>query len=241
MSANVRQLLATCPKPQILPALLECDYARLGAVCDECKHVGASILHLDVMDGHFVPNLTYGPPLIRSLRKATSLVLDAHLMISNPAKYVDEYCQAGCDIVTIHIEAVPDPRAFLARIRQHGALAGLTLNPPTPLDAIKPFLDDCDLVLPLSVMAGFGGQKFDPVVIEKLQWLRQHGPKHLILESDGGLNRETIGRVTAAGADLLVVGSALFRAADFAAEFKELSRLAHEAMKNREPRTGNRA
>jgi ribulose-phosphate 3-epimerase len=187
------------------------------------------VIHLDVMDGHFVPNLTYGPPLIRSLRKATTLVFDAHLMISNPEKYIHEYCQAGCDIVTIHIEAAPDPRLLLARIRQNGALAGLTLNPATSLDAIKPFLDACDLVLPLSVMPGWGGQKFDPVAIEKLRWLRQHGPKNLILESDGGVNRETIASVAAAGADLLVVGSALFRATDFAGEYAALAGLAQNA------------
>jgi ribulose-phosphate 3-epimerase len=211
--------------PQLVPALLECDFAQLGAVAKEAEAAGARVLHLDVMDGHFVPNLTYGPPLIRSLRKATSLLLDAHLMISNPLQYIDAFAEAGCDVLTLHIEALPDPREALARIRGRGKMAGLALNPPTPLDAVKLYLEACDLVLPLSVMPGWGGQKFDPVALDKLRWLRSHGPAHLILESDGGLNRETLPQVVEAGAQLLVVGSALYRAADVTDEFQRLSRI----------------
>jgi len=221
MAIEIRRL------PQIVPALLECDFARLGAVAKEAEAAGARVLHLDVMDGHFVPNLTYGPPLIRSLRKATALALDAHLMISNPLQHIDAFADAGCDVLTIHIEALPDPREALSRIRGRGKLAGLALNPPTPLDTVKPYLEACDLVLPLSVMPGWGGQKFDPVALEKLRWLRTHGPAHLILESDGGLNHETLARVVEAGAQLLVVGSALYRAADFTDEFRRLSKNAH--------------
>jgi ribulose-phosphate 3-epimerase len=229
MSANVRQLLAQNSGPHVLPALLECDFACLATVAREAEAAGARILHLDVMDGHFVPNLTYGLPIVRSLDKATPLLLDAHLMVRHPEQYLDSFVHAGCDIITIHIEAAPDPTRLLRHIRKLGSLAGLAMSPPTPLDALKPFLNDVDLVLPLSVMPGFGGQKFDPTVIEKLHWLRQHGPKDLILESDGGLNRETIASVAAAGARLLVTGSALYRAPHFAAEFATLSDIAKRA------------
>lgn len=222
---RVRRALAGHGGPYIAPALLECDFTRLGEIMAEAEAAGARVFHLDVMDGHFVPNLTYGPPVIRSLRRATELPLDAHLMISNPEAYIDDYCQAGCDIVTIHAEALPNPRPVLDRIRARGALAGIALSPPTRVDAIAPWLDAVDLVLPLSVMPGFGGQSFQADVLEKFRWLRKHASAALLLEGDGGLNRQTIASVAEAGADLLVVGSALFRAKDFRAEFQALQAL----------------
>lgn len=219
-------LLIGAPGPHILPSLLECDYVRLAEVMAQAEAAGVRMFHLDVMDGHFVPNLSYGPPVVRSMRQATRLPLDAHLMISNPEKYVDEFCQAGCDIVTIHLEATAEPRPLLARIRQKGALAGIALNPPMPVERLAPFLDDIDLVLVMSVMPGFSGQKFQPEVLQKFRWLREHGPRRLLLEGDGGLNRETIPTVSQAGVDLLVVGSALFRTPDFKSEFQLLQSLA---------------
>jgi ribulose-phosphate 3-epimerase len=224
MAESLKNLLSHSPGPHILPALLECDFARLGEVAKEAETAGARVLHLDIMDGHFVPNLTYGLPVVRSLNQATPLFLDAHLMVVHPEHYVDSFVHAGCDVITIHIEAVPDPRPLLAHIRRLGALAGLALDPHTPLDVVKPFLDACDLVLPMSVKPGFGGQKFDPVALDKLRWLKQHGPKDRILESDGGLNGDTLPKVAEAGAQLLVVGSALYRAKDFSTEFAALSR-----------------
>jgi ribulose-phosphate 3-epimerase len=226
MTHSVVQATLTDAAPHILPALLECDYTRLGEVLAECEAAGAKALHFDIMDGHFVPNLTYGPPFLRSLRRATQLIFDAHLMIANPEKYVEDYCRAGCDIVTIHIEAAPDPRKLLAQIHAQGQLAGLALSPATPIESVAPYLEEVDLILPMSVKPGFGGQKFDPVALEKLRWLRENGPKHLLLECDGGLNRETLPNVVQAGAQLCVVGSALFRAEDFGGEFQRLAGLA---------------
>ena len=225
----MREILTSDRGPHILPALLQCDFARLGEVAAEAEAAGARILALDVMDGHFVPNLTYGPPVIRCLRRATRLALDGHLMIANPARYVEEYPSAGCDSIIIHVEAVADPRPVLEHIRRVGAVVGLALNPPTPLDRITPYLDAVDLVLVMSVDPGFGGQGFQAQVLDKVRWLRRHGPRGLWVEVDGGLNAETIPAAAGAGANLLVVGSALFGAPDFRAEFHRLQTLARQS------------
>ena len=199
--------------PQILPSLLQCDFGDLKGEVDQLAAANVKALHLDVMDGHFVPNLTYGMPIVSGLRGQTDMPLDVHLMITNPQQYIEQFFEAGADMITIHVEAVDDPAPLLKQIRELGAASGLALNPDTSVEAVKPYLDDCDLVLPMSVNAGFGGQKFNPVALEKLRELRTLKPD-LILQVDGGVNLETIRQCADAGADLFVVGSAIFKQAN---------------------------
>ena len=207
--------------------MLLCDFGHLADEVRAVEAAGARALHLDVMDGNFVPNLTYGMPIVEAVRRVTDLPLDVHLMIARPAAYVDAFIDAGADSVTIHAEAVDDPRPVLEQIRDRGAAAGLAINPPTPLESIAAALPLCDMVLVMSVMPGFGAQPFNPVALDKLRMLkRQHGDR-LILEVDGGVNARTIADCTAAGAHLLVVGSAIFSGpgANYAQTIAELTHL----------------
>jgi len=213
-------------KPVVLPSLLMCDFGRLEDEVRRLEAAGVRALHLDVMDGHFVPNLSYGLVLVETFRRLTKLPLDVHLMIDNPADYVDRYREAGADGMTIHIEAAADPRPVLDRIRAQGASAGLALNPPTPLAAIEPFLDHCDLVLVMSVMPGFGGQKFDPVALDKLRTLHAQVGTTKVLEIDGGIHTETIGPAAQAGCGWFVVGSGIFKAKDYGQALGDLQRRA---------------
>jgi ribulose-phosphate 3-epimerase len=219
--------------PRILPALLECDYTRMGQVIAELEAAGAEAFHLDVMDGHFVPNLTYGPPLIRGLRQATRKLFDVHLMIANPEACLEQYVDAGGGCLTIHLEAVPRPRPLLERIRRRSVRAGLALNPPTPVAAVADYLDAVDLVNVMGVMPGFGGQSFHYDVLDKVRWLRENGPPALIIEIDGGMNEATVPDAVAAGADWLVAGSVIFRASNPPQQFRQLQRLAHESLPRR--------
>jgi ribulose-phosphate 3-epimerase len=202
--------------------MLKCDYGNLRREAERLRAAGASVLHWDVMDGHFVPNLSYGAMVIERVRPATSLIFDVHLMIAEPARYLDEYLKAGADAITIHLEAVPDPRPVLQRIRQADRVAGLAINPETPADRLRPFLDDCDLILVMTVRPGFGGQSFMPEVLPKLTALREAAGSRL-LSVDGGIGTETIADAAAAGADLFVVGSAIFDADDFGAAVADLA------------------
>lgn len=213
--------------PAVLPSMLMCDWANLGAEVDRLAAAGAHVLHLDVMDGHFVPNLSYGLTLVEAFARMTELPLEAHLMIDNPAEYVERYYEAGVNAMTIHAEAVDDPLPVLEKIRSLGAVAGLAINPPTPVAAIRHCLAACDLVLVMSVMPGFGAQKFEAVALDKLRELRSLAGPDVLLEIDGGVNDNTIGACVAAGAQLLVVGSAIFKHDDYAAAFSNLTRLAH--------------
>lgn len=210
----------------VLPSLLLCDFGHLEREVRALEEAGARGLHLDVMDGHFVPNLTYGLPLVETIRRLTDLPLDVHLMIDNPLFYVEQFVDAGGDLITIHAEAADNPQPLLERIRNRGAAAGLAINPPTPVAAIEPYLDFCDVVLVMSVMPGFGGQKFDAAAYEKLRELRNLASGKLVLEVDGGVNRETIRPSSEAGADLFVVGSAILKSPDYAKSVAELTRLA---------------
>lgn len=212
--------------PVILPSLLLCDFGNLEREVARLTEAGVFGLHLDVMDGHFVPNFTYGLPIVAALRRLTDLPLDVHLMISEPERYLAQFRDAGADILTIHVEAAADPRPLLTQIRDLGAGAGLALNPQTPLSVVESCLDLCDLALVMSVPAGFGGQPFHPVALDKLRRLREIGGPDLVLEVDGGVNEQTIHECAAAGAQLFVVGSALFRAASYSAALRELSALA---------------
>lgn len=216
------------PPPVILPSLLLCDFGNLAAEVRAVEAAGARALHLDVMDGNFVPNITYGMPIVEAVRRVTDLPIDVHLMIAKPADFVDEFIDAGADVVTIHAEAVEDPRPVLEQIRQRGAAASLAINPPTPLEAIAEALPLCDMVLVMSVMPGFGAQAFEPAALEKLRTLRKQYGEKLVLEVDGGVNADTIGRCAAAGAQMMVVGSAIFRRRDtpYATSMAELNKLA---------------
>ena len=161
--------------------------------------------------------------MVKAIRRVSKLPLDVHLMISDPAKYVEAFRRAGADLMTIHIETVPEPTALLERIRQLGACAGLSLNPPTPVSAVVPYLAHCDLVLTMSVMPGFGGQEFDAVALDKLRVLREKAGPDVLLSVDGGVNSDTIGRCAEAGAELFVVGTALFEHSDYRRRLNELT------------------
>jgi ribulose-phosphate 3-epimerase len=225
---SVRDRLAVGP-PHIFPALLQCRFGRLVDEIAQAKQHGAIAVHWDVMDGHFVPTITYGPVVIQSLRPLSDLVFDAHLMIAEPKKLLDQFLAAGCDIITVHLETVRDPGTVLRAIRQAGAIAGLAIAPPTPVEQLEPWLDEVDLVLIMGVTPGAGGQAFDPTALPKLQWVRQHARPGTLIQVDGGINRTTVESVVRAGAQLLVVGSAYFAASDRPGEFAELSRLARSS------------
>lgn len=212
--------------PAVLPSLLLCDFGNLAQEVRRLEDAGVPALHLDVMDGHFVPNFTYGMPIVAALRKLTDLPLDVHLMISRPEQYVGAFYEAGADCLTFHVEAASDPRGLLEQIQVLGAGAGIALNPGTPISAIEPCLDVADLVLVMSVQAGFGGQKFNEVALTKLCELRPKLRPEVLLEIDGGINEATISRAAQAGAQLFVVGSAIFGHERYDSAVAELDRLA---------------
>ena len=216
-------LLDAAPRPFVTPSLLDCDFARMTEELDALKQAGAVAVHLDVMDGHFVPNLSYGAPVIADWRERTDFPFDTHLMISDPARYLDDFVRAGCDVIIFHIEAVPDPRPLLKRIRSAGCQAALALNPPTPFSAIAPYLDELDALLIMSVMPGFGGQAFDANVLDKVRAARSARPD-LRISIDGGIKPDTAALASAAGVSQLVAGSAVFRnPGNYAAALAELA------------------
>jgi ribulose-phosphate 3-epimerase len=212
---------------KLAPSILSADFAQLA---DDVDRVAgeADLLHVDVMDAHFVPNLTIGPPVVKSLRKRTDLYLDCHLMVDNPEELLDDFADAGADGCTIHIE-LGDPRPLFARMRELGLRVGLTHNPETPVEAVLPYVEEVDVLLFMSVHPGFGGQAFIPSVLDKLVAARKVVDDlgaGVELEIDGGINRETAPRAAAAGADILVAGSAIFHADDPAAAAREIRQAA---------------
>jgi ribulose-phosphate 3-epimerase len=213
--------------PIVLPSLLLCDFGNLEREVERLTAAGFQGLHLDVMDGHFVPNLTYGFPVVEAVRRLTELPLDVHLMIERPERYLEQFAAAGADSITVHVEATgPGCRAALQEIRRLGRAAGVAINPGTPLTEIDDCLDDCDLVLVMSVEPGFGGQEFQVVALHRLEQLRRHPGRRYRLEVDGGVNEANIGSCAAAGAELFVAGSAIFGHQDYATRLSRLTALA---------------
>ncbi len=203
--------------PAVLPSLLLCDFGNLEREIERLEDAGVAALHLDVMDGVFVPNFTYGMTIVSALRKLTDLPLDVHLMMVKPEKYIQQFYDAGADILTIHAEATDDVPSLLKQIRELGAGAGIAINPDTPVSKIADAIEFADLVLAMSVHAGFGGQSFIESVLSKYDEIRDlPGGKDVILEIDGGINVDTIGVATEKGAELLVAGSAVFKQDDYA-------------------------
>ncbi len=205
----------------ILPSLLLCDFGNLQRELEALEQAGIQALHLDVMDGQFVPNITYGMPIVEGLRRLTDMPLDVHLMISKPSDYVQQFVDAGADCLTIHAEIEESTGEVLEQIRGAGIGAGLAVNPDTSYESVRDLLPKCDLFLPMSVNAGFGGQTFNPIALEKLQKAKEEFPQ-LLLEVDGGINAGTIADCSGAGATLMVVGSAIFGKEDYRVAVQQL-------------------
>jgi len=208
--------------PAILPSLLMCDFGDLKTEIARLAAAGTKVLHLDVMDGHFVPNLTYGMLIVEGIRRHTSLPMDVHMMISDPLKYAPAFASAGADLLTFHVEAVSDPVDAAKQIAALGVGVGIAINPSTSMELLEPCLNHVDMVLVMSVEAGFGGQTFDPIAIDRIADLRKRFPD-LLLEIDGGINGSTIAAARAAGCDLFVVGSAIFKHDDYSAAISSLA------------------
>jgi ribulose-phosphate 3-epimerase len=218
---------------QIVPSILSADFARLADEIGRVERAGVEMLHVDIMDGHFVPNLTMGPPVVASIRKVTKLKLDLHLMIEDPDTYAPMFIEAGADMISVHQEACRHLDRTLRLIRSEGARPGVVLNPATPICMLEDVLDLVDHVLIMSVNPGFGGQEFIPRSLDKIRALaarRRQERLNFAIEIDGGVSRENVETIVRAGCDWLVAGSAVFHSADPAATVKEMQHLAAEAM-----------
>ena len=210
---------------KLAPSILSADFARLLEDVKKVEKAGCEYLHIDVMDGHFVPNITLGPGIVKSLRKDVNMVFDAHLMIENPDNYIKEFADAGCDIIVVHQEACTHLHRTIQNIKSHGIKAGVALNPATPIETIKYVLQDVDMVLLMSVNPGFGGQSYIQVVTEKIKELKALIDKmnlDIDIEVDGGVKPSNIAEVVNAGANVIVAGSAIFNAGDIDEAVKSL-------------------
>jgi ribulose-phosphate 3-epimerase len=217
---------------ELAPSILSADFARLGEQVNQAIEAGATLLHLDVMDGHFVPNLTIGPPVVASVRKVANVPLDCHLMIENPDEFIPAFIDAGADWVSVHQEATVHLHRTLELIRSRGAKPGVVINPATPVHTLGEVLGMVDYVLVMSVNPGFGGQKFIPRSLDKIRKLvtmRNANGHHFRIEVDGGVGPDTVGDVVRAGAELLVAGNAVFGKGEIASNVRQLLKLAHEA------------
>jgi ribulose-phosphate 3-epimerase len=221
------------PVIEIAPSILAADFSRLGEEIASVERGGARILHVDVMDGHFVPNISIGVPVVSSLRKATTLVLDVHLMISEPDRYVGAFAEAGADMISVHQEATPHLDRVLASIQERDIEAGVVLNPATPVDTLSEVLPTVDFVLVMSVNPGFGGQKFIPGALEKLKQLKQLRSRYncdFRIEVDGGVGLENVTEVVRAGAEIIVAGTSIFHTPDPGEAVRRMRQVASEAL-----------
>jgi len=218
--------------PVVLPALLLCDFGHLAREIERLEAAGAVALHLDIMDGRFVPQLTYGMVVVEAVRRTASVPIEVHLMVEEPDQTVADYARAGADILTVHLEALPDPRCTLERIASLGSRAHLAISPNTPVEKAFPFLDACAGVLVMGVEPGFGGQVFNPLALEKLSALRAIRSQRdlpFCLAVDGGISTQTVASVAAAGAEMIVAGSAVIRSKNYAEAICDLERIARAA------------
>lgn len=221
---------------QFAPSILYADFTRLGEEIAAVDQAGAEVIHIDVMDGHFVPNITIGPLVVRAARKATKKIIDVHLMISDADKYIDSFAAAGADWITVHVEACTHLHRTVGRIKEQGKKAGAVLNPATPLSSLDYILEDLDLVMLMSVNPGFGGQSFIESTLRKTDSLKKRIDQlglNIGIEIDGGISPETIGRVAESGANIFVAGSAIYGCDEYAPVIAEMRNLAEEGKAKR--------
>ena len=221
------------PEPgtiQVAPSILSADFTRLADEIQVVKSAGLAIVHLDIMDGHFVPNITIGPPVVAKIRQCTDRVLDCHLMITDPAQYLEPFMDAGADHITFHVETTDRPQQLIEQIQDRGLTAGVCIKPKTPVDAIRELLPLCDMVLVMTVEPGFGGQKLIPETLDKIAHVRDLGGANLRIQVDGGIYPHTAGSVVEKGADTLVAGNAIFGQQDRPAAIQAIQAAAQRAL-----------
>lgn len=219
---------------KIAPSMLSCDFAKMGEETVRIDKAGADLIHLDVMDGHFVPNITIGPDIVSALRKYTDLPFDVHLMIDYPFDYIDQFSKAGADIITFHVEAKSDIQATIDKIKANGVKAGLVIKPNTPAESVFPYLDQLYMVLVMTVEPGFGGQSFMADMMPKVGQIKDKAKElgvDILVEADGGISAKTIEQAAAAGVDISVSGTGVFKAEDAAEAIRTLKALSDSAVK----------